>query len=107
MLENIPLIAAGAGAIGLLIAMYLYNQVNKVKIDNEVVAEITDEIQKGRPVRPTYLLGLRSKSRLRSTSETTRLAAGTDLPRQSAPALSQMSILRGSGGSLEVTQVGI
>ena len=47
MLENIPLIAAGAGAIGLLIAMYLYNQVNKVKIDNEVVAEITDEIQKG------------------------------------------------------------
>ena len=47
MLENIPLIAAGAGAIGLLIAMYLYNEVNKVKIDNEVVAEITDEIQKG------------------------------------------------------------
>jgi len=47
MLENIPLIATGAGAFGLLIAMYLYNQVNKVKIDNEVVAEITDEIQNG------------------------------------------------------------
>ena len=47
MLENIPLIATGAGAFGLLIAMYLYNQVNKVKIDNEVVAEITEEIQNG------------------------------------------------------------
>ena len=47
MMENIPLIAAGAGAVGLLIAFYLYNQVTKVKIDNEVVAEITDEIQKG------------------------------------------------------------
>ena len=47
MMENIPLIAAGAGAVGLLIAFYLYNQVKKVKIDNEVVADITDEIQKG------------------------------------------------------------
>ena len=47
MMENIPLIAAGAGVVGLLIAFYLYNQVTKVKIDNEVVAEITDEIQKG------------------------------------------------------------
>ena len=46
-MENIPLIAAGAGVVGLLIAFYLYNQVTKVKIDNEVVAEITDEIQKG------------------------------------------------------------
>ena len=47
MMENIPLIAAGAGAVGLLIAFYLYSQVKKVKIDNEVVADITDEIQKG------------------------------------------------------------
>ena len=47
MMENIPLIAAGAGAVGLLIAFYLYNQVTKVKIYNEVVADITDEIQKG------------------------------------------------------------
>ncbi|MAR47022.1 MAG: sodium-translocating pyrophosphatase [Euryarchaeota archaeon] len=46
-MENIPLIAAGAGAVGLLIAFYLYKQVTKVKIDNEVVADITDEIQKG------------------------------------------------------------
>jgi len=47
MMENIPLIAAGAGAVGLLIAFMLYNQVKKVKIDNEVVADITDEIQQG------------------------------------------------------------
>ena len=47
MMDNIPLIAAGAGAVGLLIAFYLYNQVTKVKIDNKVVADITDEIQKG------------------------------------------------------------
>ena len=46
MMDNIILIAAGAGAVGLLIAFYLYNQVTKVKIDNEEVAEITDEIQK-------------------------------------------------------------
>jgi hypothetical protein len=30
MMDNIPLIAAGAGAVGLLIAFYLYGQVNKV-----------------------------------------------------------------------------
>ena len=30
-----------------MIAFVLYQQVNKVKIDNEVVADITDEIQKG------------------------------------------------------------
>ena len=47
MMDNIPLIAAGAGAVGLLIAFMLYNQVKKVNIDNEVVADITDEIQKG------------------------------------------------------------
>ena len=47
MMENIALISAAAGAIGLVIAFMLYQQVNKVKIDNETVAEITDEIQKG------------------------------------------------------------
>ena len=41
------MIAAGAGLIGLVIAFILYQQVNKVKIDNEVVADITEEIQKG------------------------------------------------------------
>ena len=41
------MIAAGAGLVGLVIAFVLYQQVNKVKIDNEVVADITDEIQKG------------------------------------------------------------
>ena len=47
MMENIALISASAGAIGLVIAFLLYQQVNKVKIDNETVAEITEEVQKG------------------------------------------------------------
>jgi len=47
MLENIPLIAAGAGLAGLLIAFVLYKKVNSVEIDNEVVADITKEIQDG------------------------------------------------------------
>jgi K(+)-stimulated pyrophosphate-energized sodium pump len=47
MMENIPLIAAGAGLVGLLIAFMLYMRVNKVDIDNEKVAEITNEIQEG------------------------------------------------------------
>ena len=47
MMENIALISAAAGALGLAIAFMLYQQVNKVKIDNETVADITDEIQKG------------------------------------------------------------
>jgi K(+)-stimulated pyrophosphate-energized sodium pump len=47
MMENIPLIAAGAGLIGLVIAFMLYQQVNKVKIDDGKVASITNEIQEG------------------------------------------------------------
>ena len=47
MMENIGLISAGAGAFGLVIAFLLYQQVNKVKIDNDTVAEITEEVQKG------------------------------------------------------------
>jgi K(+)-stimulated pyrophosphate-energized sodium pump len=47
MMDNIPMIAAAAGLIGLLIAFVLYQQVNKVKIDNETVADITQEIQDG------------------------------------------------------------
>ncbi len=54
-MANIPLIAAGAGVVGLLIAFYLYGQVKKVNIDNEVVADITDEIQKGATVSYTHL----------------------------------------------------
>ena len=41
MMDNIPLIAAGAGLFGLLIAFMLYMRVNKVKIDNDTVADIT------------------------------------------------------------------
>ncbi|MDA8530037.1 sodium-translocating pyrophosphatase [Candidatus Poseidonia alphae] len=47
MMGNIPMIAAGAGLFGLAVAFMLYQQVNKVKIDNEKVANITEEIQKG------------------------------------------------------------
>ena len=47
MMENIPLIAAGAGLFGLIIAFLLYLRVNRVEIDNEKVAEITNEIQEG------------------------------------------------------------
>ena len=46
-MDNIPMIAAGAGLFGLAVAFMLYQQVNKVKIDNEKVANITEEIQKG------------------------------------------------------------
>ena len=41
------MIAAAAGLVGLLIAFVLYQQVNKVKIDNDTVADITQEIQDG------------------------------------------------------------
>ena len=47
MMDNIPLIAAGAGLFGLLIAMVLYKKVNSIEIDNPKVAEITEEIQNG------------------------------------------------------------
>ncbi|MFQ3322059.1 MAG: K(+)-stimulated pyrophosphate-energized sodium pump [Candidatus Thalassarchaeaceae archaeon] len=47
MMDNIPLIAAVTGLIGLAIAFGLYRKVNSVEIDNEVVADITQEIQDG------------------------------------------------------------
>ncbi|HIE63220.1 MAG: sodium-translocating pyrophosphatase [Methanobacteriota archaeon] len=46
-MDNIPLIAAGAGLFGLVIAMILYKKVNSIEIDNPKVAEITEEIQNG------------------------------------------------------------
>ncbi|MBK70884.1 MAG: sodium-translocating pyrophosphatase [Euryarchaeota archaeon] len=46
-ITNIPLIAAGTGLVGLVIAFVLYLRVNSVKIDNDVVADITSEIQDG------------------------------------------------------------
>ena len=47
MIDNIPMIAAGAGLFGLVIAFVLYQQVNKVEIDDKKVASITKEIQEG------------------------------------------------------------
>ena len=46
-ITNIPLIAAVTGLVGLVIAFMLYMRVNSVKIDNQVVADITEEIQDG------------------------------------------------------------
>jgi len=46
-ITNIPLIAAVTGLLGLVIAFGLYLRVNKVEIDNKVVADITEEIQDG------------------------------------------------------------
>jgi K(+)-stimulated pyrophosphate-energized sodium pump len=46
-ITNIPLIAAGTGLVGLVIAFVLYKRVNSVKIDNKVVADITEQIQDG------------------------------------------------------------
>jgi len=46
-MSTIPMIAAAAGLAGLVIAFMLYQQVKKVKIDNEKVANITKEIQDG------------------------------------------------------------
>ena len=47
MNDNIPLFAAAAGILGLLIAYALYKKVNDVKIDNKTVGDITQEIQDG------------------------------------------------------------
>ena len=47
MLENIPLIAAGVALLGLIVAFILYRQNDSIEIDNEKVADITAEIQKG------------------------------------------------------------
>ena len=47
MLENIPLIAAGVALLGLIVAFMLYKKNDSIEIDNEKVADITEEIQKG------------------------------------------------------------
>ncbi|MAP42497.1 MAG: hypothetical protein CL981_02035, partial [Euryarchaeota archaeon] len=44
---DIAMISMGVGAFGLLIAMYLYSQIQKIEIENETVADITEQIQKG------------------------------------------------------------
>jgi len=47
MLENIPLIAAGVALLGLIVAFMLYKKNDSIEIDNQKVADITEEIQKG------------------------------------------------------------
>ena len=41
---DIAMISMGVGAFGLLIAMYLYSQIQKIEIENETVADITEQI---------------------------------------------------------------
>jgi K(+)-stimulated pyrophosphate-energized sodium pump len=47
MIENIPEIAAGTAAVGLAIAVLLYTQIEKIKIENDTVADITKQIRDG------------------------------------------------------------
>jgi len=47
MIENIPEIGVAVAVAGLAIAMLLYSQVKNIKIENETVADITDQIQAG------------------------------------------------------------
>jgi K(+)-stimulated pyrophosphate-energized sodium pump len=49
MLENVELgyIAIATAVVGLVVAFWLYKQVNSIKIENETVARITGEIQDG------------------------------------------------------------
>ena len=44
---DIAMISMGVGAFGLAVAMYLYSQIQKIEIENETVADITSQIQKG------------------------------------------------------------
>ncbi len=41
------MISMGVGAFGLTVALYLYSQIQKIEIENETVADITSQIQKG------------------------------------------------------------
>ena len=47
MIENVPVIAAMVAIVGLFVALMLYRKNDAIEIDNEKVAEITEEIQKG------------------------------------------------------------
>ena len=47
MIENVPIIAAFVALAGLSVALMLYRKNDAIEIDNEKVAEITEEIQKG------------------------------------------------------------
>tara|TARA_B100000959_G_scaffold286741_1_gene366920 strand:+ start:4652 stop:6691 length:2040 start_codon:yes stop_codon:yes gene_type:complete len=47
MIENIPEIAAATAALGLGIAVLLYTQIEKIKISNPTVADITQQIREG------------------------------------------------------------
>ena len=45
--EQLGIIGIAAGVFGLLVAFFLYNKVNSIKIENETVAKITGRIYDG------------------------------------------------------------
>ena len=45
--EQLGTMGIAAGLIGLAVAFFLYNKVNSIKIENEIVADITGQIQSG------------------------------------------------------------
>jgi len=45
--EQLGMIGIAAGLFGLIVAFFLYNKVNSIKIENETVAKITERIQNG------------------------------------------------------------
>ena len=45
--EQLGMIGIAAGLFGLLVAFFLYNKVNSIKIENETVAKITGRIYDG------------------------------------------------------------
>ena len=44
---DITQLAAGTAVVGLIIAYWLYTTIEKIKIGNETVADITNQIQDG------------------------------------------------------------
>ena len=44
---EVPMIAAGVAVFGLIVALVLYKNINKQKIENETVADISQQIQDG------------------------------------------------------------
>ena len=45
--EQLGMIGIAAGLFGLVVAFFLYNKVNSIKIENETVAKITGRIYDG------------------------------------------------------------
>ena len=88
MLENIPLIAAAVALLGLIVAFVLYRQNDSIVIDNEKVADITEEIQKGAMAFLTSSTGTSASSSSSSPWCSTPSTAATAALRPSWPSSS-------------------